>query len=218
MNNEQPSRHSATTPCEPTCMECTRLMVQQRTINAIEAATKPLLETIVKLEARCDAAMDKRDKAMMQLGAVHETLQNGIKGSKVEQGDWADSTTLTLARKVLLDHQRVIEALTKEPAESDDAAPPLFYIWDKRNGGSVGNCASLWAKNAAGYVCHLPEAHAYTADEVIKRRWRDTDIPLLKSLVDKHTMTHFRVDMPAFFQIVEETQKAIAALKGLDAQ
>jgi hypothetical protein len=63
-------------------------------------------------------------------------------------------------------------------------APKLYYVEDSRY--PVGNCVSWWAKNGAGYTCHLDKAHVFTADEIRRRgATRETDIPWPKEAVDE---------------------------------
>lgn len=68
----------------------------------------------------------------------------------------------------------------------------FFYIQDKRS--YVGNSVLWWAKDSKGYCCHLPDAHLYTKEEVLKGfPWRDTDIIHPVSSVIKAVRKH--VDM-----------------------
>lgn len=60
----------------------------------------------------------------------------------------------------------------------------LYYVEDSRY--PVGNCVSWWAKDGAGYTCHLDKAHVFTADEIRRRgATRETDHPWPKEVVDE---------------------------------
>ncbi len=64
----------------------------------------------------------------------------------------------------------------------------LFYVQDTRQGGTVGNAVSWWAKNKAGYTCHLDKAHVFKAADL--RGMRDTDRPWPKKVVDEVASLH----------------------------
>lgn len=74
----------------------------------------------------------------------------------------------------------------------------LYYVEDSRY--PVGNCISWWAKDGAGYTCHLDKAHIFTADEIRRRgATRTTDVPWPKEVVDQAAslqvdLKHFRGD------------------------
>lgn len=60
----------------------------------------------------------------------------------------------------------------------------LYYIQDGRQ--HVGNNLLFWAKECRGYTCHLDEAELFTKEEATEVHLRrSSDIPVLKSLVDK---------------------------------
>ncbi len=94
---------------------------------------------------------------------------------------------------------------------------PLFYMQDART--MVGNCMLWWAKDGAGYVCDIRQAHVYTLDEVTKRTWRCTDIAWDKAYTDsriKPVIDHQNIDKSKICsEQKREREPAQAAQEGL---
>lgn len=65
-----------------------------------------------------------------------------------------------------------------------------YYILDTR--GCVGNCAMWWAPDRKGYTSELNKAGLYTAEQC--RGLRETDIPILREIVERHAVRHVRLD------------------------
>lgn len=66
----------------------------------------------------------------------------------------------------------------------------LYYVQDRRT--CVGNCASWWAPNGAGYVCRLDEAGKYPGARTAGMR--DTDISWPCAYVEARVVRHVRAD------------------------
>lgn len=80
-----------------------------------------------------------------------------------------------------------------------------FYLQDSRS--DVGTNTMFWCKGGCGYATNLDYLETYTLEEAQNQHnRRNTDVPLLKSLVDKLSIT--AVDM----QVLPE--KELSDLKG----
>jgi len=66
----------------------------------------------------------------------------------------------------------------------------LYYVQDSRS--VVGNCASWWCPNNAGYTCDISKAGLYTAKQVSSMR--ETDVAWPKEVVEKLIIKHVRVE------------------------
>ena len=71
----------------------------------------------------------------------------------------------------------------------------LYYIQDTRQ--IIGNCGYWWRPNGDGYCCALSDMGKYPGHKV-KHMSRETDVPWPCAYVEAHTVTHVRVDTPAF--------------------
>lgn len=74
---------------------------------------------------------------------------------------------------------------------------PLFYLRDSR--ANTGNNVVFWRKNGAGYATGLDELEVFTLEQAKRQNQsRSTDVPLLKSLVDKLSISAIDVQrLPA---------------------
>jgi len=64
-----------------------------------------------------------------------------------------------------------------------------YYLRDTRS--VVGNCVMWWRKGCAGYSCNLDEAEVFSKEEAFDHhRQRETDVPYLKSAMDKIAKRH----------------------------
>lgn len=58
----------------------------------------------------------------------------------------------------------------------------LYYLQDSRS--YVGDYMLFWRKGNSGYTTDPAQAQTYTAEEMRKKRLRDTDIPWRKAYID----------------------------------
>jgi hypothetical protein len=70
-----------------------------------------------------------------------------------------------------------------------------YFVQDTRPGTPVGNCASWWRPDGAGYTCNLDAAGTCDGRRVLSMR--DTDVPWLKSYIRQHAVTHVRANTAA---------------------
>ena len=67
----------------------------------------------------------------------------------------------------------------------------LYYLHDSRRNGIVGNCMMFWRKGNSGYTYNLDDCQLFTKDEAFaQHQRRETDIPYLKSVIDKLSERH----------------------------
>ena len=65
-----------------------------------------------------------------------------------------------------------------------NSSEELYYLQDSRT--YVGNSMLFWRKNGAGYSTKLDQCEVFTKDKAFKlHKDRSTDIPILKSVIDK---------------------------------
>ena len=64
----------------------------------------------------------------------------------------------------------------------------LYYIIDNR--GTVGNCASFWAKEGKGYCCDIKDAGLFK----LNHSDRETDIQVPREVVEWCIVQHVRLD------------------------
>lgn len=106
---------------------------------------------------------------------IKRSPQNDIiiyKGEEMRRYSMADKINTELRKESIKGHEE-----------------EFFYVQDKRD--YVGNSVLWWGINGNGYVCHLPNAHRYTKQEVLKGfPWRETDIIWAESLVLKGVRQH----------------------------
>jgi len=80
-----------------------------------------------------------------------------------------------------------------------------FYILDSRD--VVGNCASWWRPNSAGYTCNLDEAGIYGEEKL--SGLRPTDFPVPVELAKKLVVRHVRMDQLRAEDVVADQFRAL---------
>jgi hypothetical protein len=90
--------------------------------------------------------------------------------------------------------------IPKKKKKTDGQGNPIdlhaqYFVQDTQPGAIVGNCASWWRPNGAGYTCNLDDAGTYGGGRVLDMR--ETDVPWLESYIRQHTVTHVRADTTA---------------------
>jgi hypothetical protein len=86
-----------------------------------------------------------------------------------------------------------------------------FYILDSRD--VVGNCASWWRPDSAGYTCNLDEAGVYGEEKL--GGLRPTDFPVPVELAESLAVRHVRMDELRYEDVVAKQFKALKR-KALD--
>lgn len=77
-----------------------------------------------------------------------------------------------------------------KPKPEPEPPPNQHYILDARQ--AVGNCASWWAENSAGYTCELDKAGLY--DENSREGSRSTDVHVPEHIARACVVQHVRMD------------------------
>ena len=90
----------------------------------------------------------------------------------------------------------------------------LFYLQDSRS--YVGTNVSFWRKKGNGYACRLDELETYTLEEAQRQHnCRETDIPLLKSLVDELSIASVDHQLLPESGTVDENGEYVVQKKGV---
>lgn len=89
----------------------------------------------------------------------------------------------------------------------------LFYLQDSRS--NVGTNVSFWRKGGAGYGCGLGELETYTLEEAQRQHdCRETDIPLLKELVDKLSISAVDCQVLPESEPIDNNGEYVIQIKG----